>query len=160
MARHLAQLNIAWMRGSIDDPVMADFVGAIDSVHKLAGRSPGFVRIVPDNGYQPWGDPKALPNLTVWEDINSLRDFTYRSAHGNLFSKRDKWFVSPGRAHMALWWFDDTGDGPDYDDAIRRLDHLQQNGPSPEAFTFGQPYDVDGVPLGMPSENRMKTDVD
>jgi len=160
MARHLAQFNIAWMRGSIDDPVMADFVGAIDSVHKLADRSPGFVRLVSDDGYQPSGDATALPNLTVWEDIASLRDFTYRSAHGNLFSRRDKWFRRPPRAHMVLWWFADDGSGPDYDDAVRRLDLLEEIGPSAEAFTFGQPFDVDGLPIAGPSGNRMITDVD
>tara|TARA_R110000868_G_scaffold2321_9_gene17325 strand:- start:34 stop:501 length:468 start_codon:yes stop_codon:yes gene_type:complete len=154
MARHLAQYNIARMRGVAEDPAMDDFRAAIASVHRLAEHSPGFVRIVPDDGYLPWGDVHALPNLTVWQSIETLRNFTYRSAHGNLFAKRDKWFLPPRGAHMALWWFDDSGEGPSYDDATRRIDHLNDNGPTREAFTFGVPFDSDGLPLAAPTANR------
>lgn len=41
---HLAQLNIATMLGSdISDPVMKDFVNALDAVNAVAENSPGFL---------------------------------------------------------------------------------------------------------------------
>jgi hypothetical protein len=160
MAKHLAQYNVAKMRSAADDPVMDDFYGAVEMIHKLAGRSPGFVRLIEDGGYAPWGDASVLPNLTVWEDLESLKDFTYRSAHGNIFSKRDKWFVPLARPHMVLWWFEDEGEGPSLEDATRRLDHLHEHGPSTEGFTFGVAFDSDGRPLAGPASHRKTENVD
>jgi Domain of unknown function (DUF3291) len=144
----LAQYNVAKMRGGSDDPVMADFHAAVKMIHNIAHKSPGFVRLIDDAGYKPWDDDTILPNLTVWEDIAALKDFTYRTAHAEVFSKRDKWFVPLGRAHMVLWWFADDG-GPTYTQATRRLELLHANGPGPDAFSFGQPYDASGYKTGL-----------
>jgi hypothetical protein len=48
---HLAQLNIAKMMFSIDDPQMTEFVDNLDSVNALADAAPGFVwRLQTDEG--------------------------------------------------------------------------------------------------------------
>ena len=39
----LAQLNIAKMRETLESPLMADFVNALDRVNALAEQAPGFV---------------------------------------------------------------------------------------------------------------------
>ncbi|WP_300529767.1 DUF3291 domain-containing protein [Maricaulis sp.] len=160
MPKHLAQYNVAKMRGAGDDPVMDDFSAAVPGIHKLAQRSPGFVRLIDDGGYKPWGDEQVLPNLTVWESLEALKTFTYRTAHGEIFSKRDKWFVPLGRPHNVLWWFEDDGTGPDFEDATRRLDHLNEHGPTAQAFSFGVPFDADGQPLAKLTSNRTQAHVD
>jgi len=147
MNRHLAQYNVAKMRGVFEDPVMDDFRGALDAINNLASRFPGFVRQIFDDEYLPWGDQSVLPNMSVWDSLESLRDFAYRSAHGNVFSKRDKWFQPLGRPHLVMWWFDDEGEGPTYEDATRRLDILNEKGPTAEGFTFGVPFGPDNTPL-------------
>ena len=43
MALQLAQVNIARMRGALDDPVMRGFVARLDEINALADASPGFV---------------------------------------------------------------------------------------------------------------------
>jgi Domain of unknown function (DUF3291). len=40
---HLAQINIARMLASIDDPIMAGFVPQLAPVNALADQTPGFV---------------------------------------------------------------------------------------------------------------------
>jgi hypothetical protein len=40
---HLAQVNIARMKGPLESPVMASFVARLDEINALADRSPGFV---------------------------------------------------------------------------------------------------------------------
>ena len=40
---HLAQVNIARMRASLESPVMAGVVARLDEINALADRSPGFV---------------------------------------------------------------------------------------------------------------------
>ena len=46
-----ASLNIAMAIADLEDPVMADFINALDAVNGIADRSPGFVwRLKDDSG--------------------------------------------------------------------------------------------------------------
>ena len=40
---HLAQVNIARMKGPLESPVMAGFVARLEEINALADRSPGFI---------------------------------------------------------------------------------------------------------------------
>ena len=83
---HLAQYNLARMVAPLDDPAMADFVANLVRINTLADRSPGFVwRHQGDDGdstsTRVRGDDRILINFSVWESIESLFDYTYRSDH-------------------------------------------------------------------------------
>ena len=78
-AHHLAQLNIARLRAPLDSPELADFVALLPEINGLAERSPGYVwRLQDESGdataLRPFGDD-VIVNLTVWEDVESLRAF-------------------------------------------------------------------------------------
>lgn len=82
---HLAQVNIARMKGALESAVMAGFVARLDEINALADRSPGFVwRLQTGEGnatyLRPYDDDRILFNLSVWESIEHLRDYVYRSA--------------------------------------------------------------------------------
>lgn len=144
-SHHLAQVNIARMRAPIDDPIMADFVAQLESVNAMADASPGFVwRLADDSGVgataiQAFEDPLILINMSVWETVAALEAFTYRSRHSGLLKDRKKWFEPLDRPHLALWWIP-RGQIPSAGDARERLDLLKERGPSPEAFTFREPF--------------------
>ncbi|GIF63256.1 hypothetical protein Ais01nite_12910 [Asanoa ishikariensis] len=136
---HLAELNIARLRSPIDSPALADFVALLPEVNGLAERTPGYVwRLRDDSGDATALRPFAadvIVNLTVWESVESLRAFLYRSAHLEPMRRRRDWFVPLGDHHLVLWWIPaDTL--PTIDEAGKRLDLLRRNGPSPEAFTL------------------------
>ncbi len=64
---HIAQVNIALMRGALDDPIMAEFVSLLDEINALADRSPGFVwRLQTEAGnatyLRPYDDDRILFN--------------------------------------------------------------------------------------------------
>ena len=40
---HLAQLNIATLLASLDDPRLAEFVANLDRINELAEEAPGFI---------------------------------------------------------------------------------------------------------------------
>ncbi len=110
MRFHLAQVNLAYARAPIEDPLLADFVARIDEINALAEISPGFVwRYRSDAGYpRELGDPRVLFNMSVWESVEALHAFTYRSVHTELFAARRKWFgdvkESIGLVSMGMWW--------------------------------------------------------
>ena len=123
---------------------MADFVARLDEVNQLAERSPGFVwRLQGENGNATElrfdEDPLFIVNLSVWESLDDLFAFTYRSDHRTVFARRFVWFERSVGPNVVLWW-QPAGAIPTVDDALRRLRLLAIHGPTPEAFTFKQRF--------------------
>lgn len=155
-AFHLAQVNIAYMRAPQDDPLLADFVARLDEINALAEQSPGFVwRYISDSrdpDAREYDDTLVLFNMSVWQDIDSLHAFTYRTAHAQLFAARKKWFddamARMQSRSMALWWIA-AGSTPSVEEAQTRLAHLTAHGSSATAFTFKQRFAADGTALAV-----------
>jgi Domain of unknown function (DUF3291) len=141
---HLAQINIARMRAPLTDPIMKGFVDQLVDVNRAAEASPGFVwRLKSDEGdatnIRAYEDELILVNMSVWESIESLREFTYRSQHAGVFRDRLQWFERSTLAQLALWWIP-LGHIPTVDEGKRRLTLIKELGPTPEAFTFKQSF--------------------
>jgi hypothetical protein len=140
MARYeLAQLNIATMKEPLDSPVMADFVANLDRINALAESSPGFVwRLQTEEGdataLRPLGD-NVIVNMSVWESVEHLNQYVYRSDHAGILRRRRDWFERMSEAFFVLWWVK-QGHRPTVAEAIARLEHLRAHGPTAEAFTF------------------------
>jgi len=144
-AFHLAQLNIGVIRGPMDSPVMADFAGNLERINALAEATPGFVwRLKTDEGdataIRPFDDNEnMLVNMSVWRDVEALREYVYHSAHVELMRRRREWFERMDEAFLVLWWVR-RGHQPSVAEAISRLQLLRAKGPSAEAFTFRQAF--------------------
>ena len=139
----LAQLNIAKMKFAIDHPQMSDFVARLDDINALADAAPGFVwRLQIDDGDATGIDyfgTDALVNMSVWEDIESLHGYVYRSAHTEVMALRKQWFERMIESYSVLWWIAE-GHTPSLDEASERLECLRELGPSARAFTFKQTF--------------------
>jgi hypothetical protein len=137
---HLAQVNIARGLARITSPVMADFVAQLDTINALADRSPGFVWRLQDEAgnatsISVYEDPLRIVNLSVWESLETLYAFAYRSQHTEPFRDRRNWFSPLKTPHLALWWVP-AGHIPTVEEAKQRLDLLAELGPTEKAFTF------------------------
>jgi hypothetical protein len=144
MKMHLAQYNLARLLAPLDDPLLADFVADLHRINTLGDRTPGFVwRHQGEDGTSTFvrvrGDPLILINFSVWESIETLFEFTYRTDHANVYRRRREWFEAPSEAHLVLWWIP-AGHIPSVDEGEERLNHLRANGPTQEAFTFKQRF--------------------
>jgi len=140
----LAQLNIAWLVEPIDSPRLQSFVDQLDTINGLAEQSPGFVwRWIDDSGATSNGgfDDDIIVNLSVWKDVDSLFEFTYKTAHTQVMRDRKNWFKPMPQAAMVLWWVR-AGHEPSADEARERLELLQSSGPSSDAFTFKSRVDM------------------
>jgi hypothetical protein len=147
---HLAQVNVARMAAPLDSPVMADFVAQLPAVNAMADRAPGFVwRLETAAGdataLQPYDDPMMLVNMSLWESLESLQEFTYRAGHREVFRDRARWFEKPAQAHMAIWWTP-AGHIPSVQEAVQRLEFRRRFGDCPAAFSFAHPSPVPDAP--------------
>lgn len=138
-SHHLAQVNIASMRAPLDDPAMHGFASRIAEINQLAESAPGFVWRWTDSDSGPFNSPNLLFNLSVWESVDALRAYVYRSSHVELFRNRADWFLPPRGPSLALWWVP-AGHRPGPAESQLRLDHLAKNGSSPFAFDFKHVY--------------------
>ncbi|HZX90840.1 MAG TPA: DUF3291 domain-containing protein [Rudaea sp.] len=139
-AYHLAQLNIGVIKGPMDSPIMGDFKASLDRINALAEQSPGFVwRLQTDEGdataIRHFDDENMLVNMSVWESLESLTQYVYRSAHVELMRRRREWFERMDQLFLVLWWVQ-RGHVPTVAEAVARLQRLRENGPTPQAFTF------------------------
>jgi hypothetical protein len=144
---NLAQLNIARLRFPLDGPELKDFVDGLPEINALGDNSPGFVWRLTDEGgadataLRPFEDQDdILINMSVWETLESLRDFVYHTKHLEYTRRRREWFDHNGlQAYLVLWWVP-AGHIPTVAEGRERLDHLIKHGPTWEAFTFRDPF--------------------
>lgn len=147
MRIHLAQVNVARMKAPFESDVMEGFRARLEEINALADRSPGFVwRLQTDEGnatyLRPFDDDRILVNMSVWESVEHLKDYAYRSAHAEVLRRRQEWFEKLDRPVVALWWVP-AGHRPSMDEARKRLSRLESEGPTPFAFTFRQTFPPD-----------------
>jgi hypothetical protein len=140
----LAQVNIALPLAPLNTPQLAEFMHGLAPINALADASPGFVwRLQSADGdataIHAFADDRLLINMSVWATLETLGDFVYRSAHTTYLRRRRGWFARLAESVTALWWLP-VGQLPTIGDAEQRLATLRQHGPTPDAFTFQQPF--------------------
>jgi heme-degrading monooxygenase HmoA len=143
-AHHLAQLNMATLRAPLDTPELADFVAQLEPVNALADGSRGFIwRLQTEDGdataIRAFDDDRIIVNLSVWESLEALRSFVYASRHLDVMRRRRQWFHRMADPYLALWWLP-AGTIPTLAQARDRLELLDRNGPTANAFTFRDPF--------------------
>src|SRR5262245_29458658 len=145
----LAQANIARMRAPLESEVMEGFRSQLERINALADRSPGFVwRLQSGEGdatsIRAFDDPLLLVNMSVWESLEALHAYVYKSEHVALLRGRRAWFEPlAGSASLVLWWIP-AGHLPSVAEAKQRLERLVARGPTPEAFRFREPFPPPG----------------
>jgi len=136
---HLAELNVGRLVAPQDDPRVRDFMDNLDRVNGLAKRMPGFQWMMEgssgagntDSAID--GDPLYIPNLSVWESVETLEKFVWGTIHKQFYERRAEWFEVLGSMQFVMWWVPE-GHQPGLDEALARLDHLRENGDSDHAF--------------------------
>jgi hypothetical protein len=137
---HLAQANITTGLRPFDHWRMRGFASRVDPIDGLARQAPGFVwrptseEMIAD--LRRLGRDPMLEafNLSVWESVEALWEFTYSGIHLEAVKRRAKWF-DPATALDVMWWVP-AGHRPTTEEGLAKLDLVRREGPTPEGFTF------------------------
>lgn len=157
MGYQIAQVNVGIIVDTMDSEAMYGFASRLDEINALADGAPGFVwRLKSSDGNDAtsihvFDDPYLLINMSVWESVDALFEFTYKSAHTELIRQRRDWFHKMSTPFMALWWIPE-GHIPNTDEAKAKLEHLKIHGVMPHAFTFKQRYSVEEWQASLAAE--------
>jgi Domain of unknown function (DUF3291) len=142
----LAHMNFARLRAPYEDPTMSEFNLAMGPVNAIAKSTPGFVWSL--NEYAPGerqkvpllrDDPLVMPQLSLWEDVESIQHFAFKSGHAMYMKRKREWFTYPTDPPYAVcWWFWPSAgnEHPTLEQAFDRCQHLREHGPSDQAFDF------------------------
>lgn len=134
----LAEVNIAHLKAPVGDPLVAPFIDALDQINAIADRMEGFVwRYTDDTGNavdtKIADNDRIIFNTSIWDDVPSLERFVWGTVHVNFLRRKSEWFHLMESMHFAMWWVPPETTIPP-EEAMRRLDCLNKNGPSSEAF--------------------------
>ena len=149
----LAHVTESRMRAPLEDPIMARFAFAFDTISRVARASDGFLWQLeshePGHPILHPDDPLRVVTVSAWVDYTSLHYFTYRSSHGKALLRRRDWFEAVSQPATAMWWIP-VDAMPGLDAAVSRLNHLRRYGPSPRAFTLRSRFNPAGQREGRP----------
>jgi hypothetical protein len=148
----LAVFNVARMVAPLDSPQLKAFMDGLDPINALGERAPGFIwRYIAEGtnnatAARPMGDQEVIVNFGVWESRDHLWEFVYRSQHLDFLRRRREWFYPHPALEpsLVLWWVP-AGAIPTIEEALARLQHLQHEGPTPDAFTFRDFFEAPAV---------------
>jgi hypothetical protein len=142
MAKYqLAEINIARIKGvNIGDPIMKEFVDNLYAINMLAESSAGFVWRLKDEdnnatAFNPYNDEQVIINISVWESIEFLESYVFKTLHADFLRRRREWFQKFGKVTTAMWWIRE-GEFPSVEEAVDKLARLQEEGPTSKIFDF------------------------
>lgn len=168
----LAIYTLAFFKDTVDTELRREFLATAQLVFAEAKTTAGFIdhagnarpdlfgksRIGEDFG--PWGvgavphfwdgptgrDQDAMVvTLSLWTDIEAVRNFSYAGRHRAALKRRKDWLRKSRWPGYVLWWVADR-DVPTWADGACKLEALDAAGPSPTSFNFASSFDSEGVP--------------
>lgn len=147
-AYHLAQVNVARAKAEMHTETMQGFMAQLDAMNQLADTADGFVwRMLGDGGdytsIRPYEDPLVIMNVSLWRDVDSLKNYVYKTPHMDIIRARHAWFDKMDDIQQALWWIP-AGQLPTALEARGRLEMVRRFGATQEAFTFAQVFPAPG----------------
>ena len=130
---HIAQFNVSRLIHGPDDPRLVSFGIGANMVRRAAAKTPGHV----------WNQQDILPGdmfatRSVWESIETLREFVFSGIHERYRRRSAEWFTPMEERNYVLWYID-AGEQPTLEESQRRLELLRADGPSEAAFDFSRP---------------------
>lgn len=147
---HLAQYNIIKLKADINAPIISEFKDFLGPVNALADKSEGFIwRLKGEDGtsaadiFTPYDDPLIYINMSVWESIESMENYIYKTVHSYFLKNRKKWGTHMEGTQAVMWWVPE-GHIPTVEEGIAKLELLNARGSSSEAFSFREKYNAQG----------------
>jgi hypothetical protein len=124
------------LRAERGEPEVQPFVDGIDAVYAVAERSAGFIwRFNDYENLAPAPVGPAARTLSIWQDVDGLKHFVFKTLHGRFYDRKSEWFLAAREPMMVLWNVSpDTR--PTMDEAYKKLETLRSEGPSPQAFDW------------------------
>ncbi len=158
-AHNLAVYTFGQFLDQYESETIRGFREAEPAAFSAIEAAPGFIsRSGYDSDEQPgsWG-PQVFPRfwvdngdgfapstLSLWDSLEAIAAATYHGLHGAAYRRGREWNIPAVTWPSYVLWWVSAGHRPDWQEAVKRHEHLADHGPSPFAFTFKQAYGPTG----------------
>ena len=134
----IAQMNWGRIKYDLHDKRMVEFTQSLAMVYNLAESHPGFIWRIPDNKAKSQlsnlGFDKFISaTISVWNNIDTLKDYTYNSLHGKYLKRSSEWFEKIDGPQLVIWNCEKDAQ-PNFKDSFDRLENLKNKGPTDYAY--------------------------
>lgn len=142
-ASHIAHISIGWLKYPLEDPRNAEVLENLDRLYGDAEASDGYVWRKPDEEVfaelaELGRDPAEIVSVSVWSSVDALRDYTFKGLHRQFMDRAREWFEEVEPPTLALWPV--AADArPTVAEALERLAHLKEHGPTEQSFGWDGP---------------------
>lgn len=138
------------MKGLIDSPIMKEFRDNLEPINAIADASPGFIWRLQEGsgdatGINAFDDPYLLVNMSVWTDLDSLKNYMLKTGHVDFLKRRYEWFEKIDTPTHVMWWIP-KGHIPSLTEAKEKLHQLTKNSDTPIAFSIRRPFLAVDIP--------------
>lgn len=89
------------------------------------------------------GDGFAPSTLSLWENLEAIRAFTYYGIHAEALKHGREWFRKPLWPPYVMWWVHDSAQ-PTWSESAEKLEQIHDRGATASAFDFKTPFGADG----------------
>ena len=134
MVLNVAQYNIARLKGPA--ALLPGFLDEVARVNALGDKAPGFLyryEVSDGNSLAETVRDGMIINLTVWDSVEALYNFTFKGAHLEMLQRRADWF-EPKQMTNILWFT--VYERVTLAEAEGRMDGYLNFGSHPSAFTW------------------------
>lgn len=91
----------------------------------------------------PFKDEMMAINISVWEDIESFKNFVYGTVH-NYFPKNNKKWLDLWQPSQFIMCWRPAREVPSLERTKEKLEYPQKHGDTPQAFSMRPLFDVQG----------------
>ena len=164
MTHSLAIYNFGMFTKPSEHPANHDWHMREGPIFDRLAKAPGFIaRSGYDDdihGVKSWGtqvfprfheergDGWAPATISLWENLETLFEFTYKGLHQEAFVRGKQWMVRGDWPPYVLWWVKHDHQ-PNWAEGVERFEYLHDHGPTAKAFNFKHPFDADGSAVGL-----------
>ena len=134
----IAQMNWGRLKYPLNDERMIEFSESLNNVYSIAENHTGFIWRIPDNKVEVQlinleFDEFISSTVSVWDNMESLKDYTFNSLHGVYLKRSSEWFEKVDGPQLVIWNVKND-DCPTFKESFERLAHLKINGPTDYAY--------------------------
>ena len=134
----IAQMNWGRLKYPLQDKRMSEFTDSLHNVYILAENHPGFIWRISESEselqlYDLGFDNLISSTVSVWNNIESLKDYTYNSLHGVYLKRSSEWFEKIDGPQLVIWNCEKDAQ-PNFKDSFDRLENLKNKGPTDYAY--------------------------
>ena len=149
-AYQLVVFNIGKLKEPLGSDTVAEFERALGPINDLALVSPGYVwQYSPSTdeerkrntvGIPIFENELMMPQLSVWEDAESVDHYVIKSGHGSYLKRRKEWFDKLPEPYGVCYWrpSPEPWVPPTLEEAVAKMEMLKSTAPLSMLFLFGR----------------------